>query len=36
MKHIKTTTRIRRPEKAQVPVIGDLLCEAFPDKDKCD
>jgi hypothetical protein len=35
MKHIKTTSKIRRPEKAQVPILDNLVCAVAPEKEKC-
>lgn len=35
MKHIKSTSKIRRPETAQIPVVSDIFCAFFPGKEKC-
>ena len=34
MKHIKSTSKIRRPEKAEIPIVDDLICAVFPNKEK--
>ncbi|MGI6459629.1 MAG: hypothetical protein ACOX5J_05975 [Candidatus Hydrogenedentales bacterium] len=36
MKHIKSTSKIRRPETAQIPIVSDIFCAIFPNKEKCD
>ncbi len=36
MKHIKSTSKIRRPETAQIPIVSEIFCTFFPDKGKCD
>ncbi len=36
MKHIKMTSKVRGPQKAnmEIPIVGDLLCRLLPEKDK--
>ncbi len=36
MKHIKSTSKIRRPEKAAIPLLDDVVCAVMPNKEKCD
>ncbi len=35
MKHIRATSKIRRPEKAAIPLVDDIVCAIFPKKEKC-
>ncbi|HOF39034.1 MAG TPA: hypothetical protein PLD73_03100 [Candidatus Hydrogenedentes bacterium] len=36
MKHIKSTSKICRPEVAQIPIVSEVFCAIFPAKHKCE